>query len=118
LLCGLRSSEQGIICRLVPCSPSEQFFLSVDTFKINVGDIVRNLAPNNPICAGGHPFLYGTTLTFLLYGRNSTKMFHFINYTLQIDLRTVLDGGERISVGMLCFGTVNLKKDSTLRVRA
>ncbi|KAK6747213.1 hypothetical protein RB195_000434 [Necator americanus] len=94
LLCGHRSSENGLVCRLVPYVPFVDFFLTTDTFLIDTEHIIRSLTLNDRIRVGGHPFMFGTTLTFLLYSRNATKVFHYINYTLQIDISTVIDGSE------------------------
>ncbi|RCN36231.1 hypothetical protein ANCCAN_17897 [Ancylostoma caninum] len=94
LLCGYRSSEDGLLCRLVPYFPFVDFFLLIDTFSIDTQNILRALTSNDRLQTGGHPFVFGTTLTFLLYSRTATKVFHYVNYTLQIDLSTVLDGSD------------------------
>lgn len=38
--------------------------------------------------------MFGTTLTFLLYSRNAAKVFHHVNYTLQVNLHRMLDGSD------------------------
>ncbi|KAL6738979.1 hypothetical protein Aduo_012472 [Ancylostoma duodenale] len=94
LLCGYRSSEEGLLCRLVPYLPFVDFVLLTDTFLIDTQNILRALTLDDRLRAGGHPFAFGTTLTFLLYSRAATKVFHYVNCTLQVDLSTVLDGSD------------------------
>ncbi|EYB91606.1 hypothetical protein Y032_0204g1893 [Ancylostoma ceylanicum] len=95
LLCGYRSSEDGLLCRLVPSLPLMDFFLLADTFYIDTENILRALSLNDQLHAGGHPFVFGTTLTFLLYSRNAAKVFHYVNYTLQVNLSAVIAGNDR-----------------------
>ncbi|CAJ0602500.1 unnamed protein product [Cylicocyclus nassatus] len=96
LLCGFRNPAEGLMCRLVPYSPLVDFFLTSDTFCIKIGSIINSLSPDEQLCAGGHPFVYGSKLTFLLFSRDASKVFHYVNYTLQIDLDAAINDAQRV----------------------
>lgn len=91
--------------------------LPTDEFFIDTPSIIRSLTGGSflfllvacslaifykfPVCldvllhTGGHPFVYGTTMTFLLYREDLSETTYYINYTLQIDLGKALNANER-----------------------
>ncbi|VDO25218.1 unnamed protein product [Heligmosomoides polygyrus] len=95
LLCGYRHFEDGVFFRLVPYYPYMDISLPTDEFVIDTPSIIRSLTGDVLLHTGGHPFVYGTTMTFLLYREDLSETTYYINYTLQIDLGKALNANER-----------------------
>ncbi|KAK6045072.1 hypothetical protein COOONC_17423 [Cooperia oncophora] len=95
LLCGYRSSQEGMVCRLVPYYLYDQAAEPLKEFFIDTHRIILCLTGDVRLYTGGHPFVFGSTMTFLLYRDNPLSMVHYINYTLQIDIGSALQDNER-----------------------
>uniref|UniRef100_A0A7I4YLR0 DUF295 domain-containing protein n=1 Tax=Haemonchus contortus TaxID=6289 RepID=A0A7I4YLR0_HAECO len=70
VLCGYRSSEDGMLCRLIPYYLYGDTPFDIKEFIIDTRRLVLCLTGDAQLRTGGHPFTFGSSLTFLLYKDN------------------------------------------------
>ncbi|KAK6022406.1 hypothetical protein OSTOST_11902, partial [Ostertagia ostertagi] len=84
-----------MVCRVVPYYPYEESVPPIKEFLVDTQRIIIYLTGDVRLHTGGHPFVFGSVMTFLLYRDNPMSMLHYINYTLQIDIGNALLDNER-----------------------